>query len=95
MWQLSFRLDNEEEAKAMTERDNEERGEFFKNHVLARCASWHAPVTDLISATVNPKYMLILSHFLIFFLLVLFRISVTYGELPYMIECRVVLKRES
>lgn len=55
MWQFSFRLDSEEEAKEMMKGSEDEggRGEFLKLQVLKRCAKWHAPVTDLIKVTVH------------------------------------------
>jgi len=46
MWQLSFPLP-EEEAKGL----NRSGAEALKKEALCRCASWHAPVTEIIAKT--------------------------------------------
>lgn len=53
MWQLSFRLDSEDEAKQLLNGGGSDKGEFLKNEALKRCASWHEPVTQLIQVTVG------------------------------------------
>ena len=47
MWQLSFRLENEEVAKRLSTAGPN----ILREEVLKRCSGWHQPVTDMVMAT--------------------------------------------
>jgi salicylate hydroxylase len=47
MWQLSYRLHDEQEAKRLSAAGPE----ALREEVLRRCHNWHQPVPDMIAAT--------------------------------------------
>jgi 2-polyprenyl-6-methoxyphenol hydroxylase-like FAD-dependent oxidoreductase len=51
MWQLSYRLDNEEEEEEERMSNVLRNPEILRDKVLNICAAWHQPVTSMIQAT--------------------------------------------